>query len=314
MKVFLAGATGVVGSRLVPLLLEAGHQVVGMARSPSSADHLWQSGATVVVADGLDRAAVIEAVCEHRPEAIVHHMTAIPGSINLRKLDDDFATTNRLRTEGTDNLLAAARAAGVRRVVAQSFGGWTYQPDGGGPRSEDAPLLSNPPQAASRTLAAIRHLETSVPSTDGIDGLALRFGFFYGPGTSMGIGGSVVEAVRKRRLPVIGSGAGIWSFCHIDDAAGATLAALERGAPGLYNVCDDEPARVSEWLPALAAALGAKRPMRVPAWVGRLAAGELGERWMTANAGLSNAKAKRDLDWQPRVPTWRDGFATGLGG
>lgn len=312
MKVFLAGASGVVGTRLVPLLQSAGHEVVGMARSETSAEVLWRSGATVAIADGLDRDAVVRAVCDHRPDAIVHHMTAIPASIDLRRLDDDFAPTNRLRTEGTENLLAAARAAGVRRLVAQSFGGWIYEPSGDQPRGEDAPLLTRPPGAASRTLAGIRRLEEVVTSTDGVDGLALRFGFFYGAGTSMGPGGSVVEAARRRRLPVIGDGRGVWSFCHVEDAAAATLAALEGGAPGVYNVADDEPAPVGEWLPALADALAAKRPMRVPAWVGRLATGEVGVSWMTANAGISNAKARRDLGWEPRYPTWRDGFRTGL--
>lgn len=313
MKVFLAGATGVVGTRLLPLLHGAGHEVVGMARSPGAADLVTAAGATAVVADGLDRDAVVAAVAASHPDVIVHHMTAIPGAINPRKLDDDFAQTNRLRTKGTDNLLAAARAAGVRRIVAQSFGGWVYELGGDRPAAETDPLLADPPPTARRTLDAIRHLERAVTGTDGVDGIALRFGFFYGPATSMGTGGSVVAEARKRRLPVIGSGTGVWSFCHVDDAAGATLAALERGAPGVYNVCDDEPARVVDWLPVLAAAVDAPRPMRVPTWIGRMAAGEVAVRWMTRNAGLSNGKAKRELGWQPRFPTWRDAFRTGIG-
>jgi 2-alkyl-3-oxoalkanoate reductase len=309
MKVFLAGATGALGKRLVPQLVGAGHEVVGMTRSPDKADVLRAAGAEPVVADGLDRDAVTAAVLRAEPEVVVHQLTALSGEADLRRFDRSFALTNRLRTEGLDLLLAAAQSVGARRFVAQSFAGWPYARTGGPVKTEDDPLDPDPPAAMGETLAAIRHLESAVTGADGLDGLALRYGGFYGPGTSVSKDGVVAEAIRRRRFPIVGGGEGVWSFVHIDDAASATLAAIERGAPGVYNVVDDEPAPVAEWLPVLAASVGAKPPRRVPVWLARLLVGEAGVSMMTQVRGASNAKAKRELGWQPSVPTWREGFA-----
>jgi nucleoside-diphosphate-sugar epimerase len=245
---------------------------------------------------------------------IVHEATSLSGmGSNPRRFDKDFALTNRLRTEGTDHLLAAARESGVRRIVAQSYAGWPHAREGGPIKKEDDPLDPNPPKGARRSHAAIRHLEAAVTGAAGVEGVVLRYGGFYGPGTSLAPDGVHADAVRKGRFPIIGSGAGVWSFVHIDDAASATAAAVTRGAPGIYNVGDDEPAPVSEWLPYLAKLLGAKPPRRLPTWLGRLAAGELGVVMMTSVRGASNAKAKRELGWEPRYPSWRQGFAEALG-
>jgi nucleoside-diphosphate-sugar epimerase len=313
MKVFVAGASGAAGKRLVPALVEGGHSVVGMTRSAEKADLLRALGAEPVVADGLDRDAVTEAVAAARPDAVIHQLTALTRLKSFRRFDRDFALTNRLRTEGLDHLLAAARAAGARRFVAQSYGNWSYEPTGDGPKAEEDPLDPSPPRNQTETLAAIRHLEEAVTGAGGIDGLALRYGNFYGPGTSLALDGDLVELVRKRRLPIVGDGGGVWSFVHVDDVATATVAALERGAPGIYNVADDEPAPVAEWLPELARAVGAKPPRRVPVWIGRIAAGEVGVSMMTRIRGASNARAKRELGWAPRYASWREGFRTGLG-
>jgi nucleoside-diphosphate-sugar epimerase len=306
MRVFLAGATGALGSRLVPLLAAAGHTVVGTTRHPGKADRLRFLGAEPAVLDPLDPAAVTAAVEAAAPDVLVHELTALAGLGNLRKFSEGFAETDRLRTEGTDVLLAAGRAAGVRRVVAQSFGGWPYARTGGPAKTETDPLDPTPAPGAAAALAAIRHLETAVTGYG--EGLALRYGGFYGPGTSLGPGGVIVDMVRQRKFPVVGDGGGVWSFCHIDDAASATVAAVERGAPGLYNVCDDEPAPVREWLPVLAAALGARPPRHVPAWLARPLVGDQGMVMMTTARGMSNAKARRELDWTPAYPSWRDGF------
>ena len=313
MRIFVAGATGAVGSRLVPLLVLSGHEVIGTTRSPERAERLRGLGAEPAVVDVLDREATVRAVERARPDAIVHQATALSDmGASLRNFDREFAGTNRLRTAGTDNLLAAARAAGVRRMVAQSYAGWPAAPVGGPVKTEDDPLDPDLPKKMRQTLAAIRHVEAAVTGADGIEGLALRYGGFYGPGTSLSADGSATEVVRKRRFPIVGSGAGVWSFAHIDDVATATLAAVERGAPGVYNVVDDEPAAVSEWLPYLADALGAKPPMHVPEWLGRLLGGEVTVHMMTRIRGASNAKAKRELGWAPRWATWRDGFVNGL--
>ena len=248
-----------------------------------------------------------------RPDAIVHQLTAIPANLNLRRFDREFALTNRLRTEGTDNLLAAARAAGVRRVVAQSFAGWTYERAGGSVKTEDDPLDPDPPPAFRRTLDAIRYLEAALQAAEGIKTIALRYGWFYGPGTSLGRGGALLHAIRRRQMPIVGSGTGIWSFIHIADAAAATVAALQRGAPGIYNVADDEPAPVCEWLPFLANAIGAPPPRRVPSWLGRILIGHHGIVLMNETRGCSNKKAKSALDWRPRYASWRTGFIDGLG-
>jgi 2-alkyl-3-oxoalkanoate reductase len=312
MKVLVAGASGAIGRRLLPLLVEAGHSVVGMTRTPDKTALLESLGAQAVVADALDRDAVIAAVQTARPEVIVHELTAIPKRLNLGKLDREFALTNRLRTEGTDNLLAAARAAGVRRFVAQSYGAWPYARQGSAVKTEDDPLDQNPPAALRETLAAIRHLEAAVLGAGWVESLILRYAAFYGPGTSLGEGGTVLDDIRHRRYAIVGDGRGVWSFIHIDDAASATLAAVERGAPGIYNIADDDPAPVSEWLPALAAAIGASPPRHLPKFIARLAVGEHGVVMMTEIRGQSNAKAKRELAWQPKWPSWREGFRNGL--
>ena len=307
MRIFLAGATGALGSRLVPQLVAAGHSVVGTTRHTDRADRLRAAGAEPAVLDPLDAPAVAAAVAAAAPDVLVHQLTAQAGLRNLRAFERGFAATNRLRTEGTDILLAAGRAAGVRRVVAQSFGGWPYARVGGPVKAEDAPLDPSPAPEAATTLAAIRHLEAAVTGYG--EGLALRYGGFYGPGTSLGPGGGMlVELVRRRRFPMVGSGAAVWSFCHVDDAAAATVAAVERGAPGVYNVGDDDPAPIRAWLPVLAAALGAPPPRRVPAWLARPLLGRQGMVLMTTARGMANDKAKRELGWTPGHPSWRDGF------
>lgn len=315
MKVFVAGATGALGKALIPQLVARGHDAVGMARTEEKAALVRGLGAEAVLADGLDPESVGRAVGELEPDVIVHQLTALAGSLDMRHIERSFALTNRLRTEGTDHLLTAGRAAGVRRFVAQSFAGWPFARTGGPVKSEDDPLDPDPPKDLRTTLDAIRHLERAVSGADWTEGLVLRYGGFYGPGTSVGVSpeGEQVEMVRKRRFPVVGGGSGVWSLIHIEDAAAATAAAVERGAPGIYNVVDDEPAPVSEWLPALADAVGARPPMRVPRWLGRLVAGEAATVMMTESRGASNAKAKRELGWQPRYASWRQGFAEGLG-
>jgi 2-alkyl-3-oxoalkanoate reductase len=313
MRIFVAGATGALGRRLVPLLVASGHQVTAMTRTAGKAAGLRAAGAEPVVADALDREAVAGAVATARPEVVVHQLTDLAATTNLRRFDAGFAATNRLRTEGTDHLLAAARAAGARRFVAQSFAGWPFARIGGPVKTEDDPLDPDPPAELRRTLDAIRHLEAAVLGTEGIEGVVLRYGGFYGPGTSAGAGGYMLDDLRRRRFPVVGAGSGVWSFIHIDDAAAATAAAVERGAPGIYQVVDDDPAPVSDWLPALAAAAGAKPPRRVPAWLARLVGGEHAVVLMTEVRGASNAKARRELGWTPAYRSWRQGFRTGLG-
>jgi nucleoside-diphosphate-sugar epimerase len=316
MKIFVAGATGALGKRLVPLLVANGHEVTGLTRSETRVAGLWNAGATPVVADALDPDALAGAISKSEPDVIVHQLTALAGSLDFRHFEREFALTNRLRTEGTDNLLSAGRALGVRRFVAQSFAGWPFARVGGPVKTEEDPLDTSPPDAIRTTLEAIRHLERAVTSAAWTEGLVLRYGGFYGPGTSMGLEpeGEHVQAIRRRRFPVVGDGGGVWSFIHVDDAARATLAAVERGAPGIYQVVDDEPAPVSVWLPIAADTLGAKPPRRMPRWLGRLVGGELVTVMMTELRGASNAKAKRELDWQPRWASWREGFASGLTG
>jgi nucleoside-diphosphate-sugar epimerase len=310
MRVFLAGGSGAIGRRLVPMLVEAGHEVTATTRSAAKEDALRRAGAKPVALDVLDRDAVMRAVTAARPEVVIHQVTALSGMSDLRKFDEEFRQTNELRTRGADNLVAAARECGARRFVAQSFGGWPYAREGGPVKSEDDPLDPDPPQQARRTLDAIRHLERVTTGTPGIDGIALRYGFLYGPGTSLDPAGKhpQIEAIRNRRFPIIGRGQGIWSFVHVDDAASAALAAVDRGRPGVYNIVDDHPAPVAEWLPYLAELLGAKPPRHAPAWVGRLVVGEHGVAWMTEIRGASNEKAKRELGWQPLHPDWREGF------
>ena len=314
MKVFVAGATGALGSKLVPRLVAGGHDVVGMTRSERKAGIIQQMGATPAIADGLDAEAVGRAVGEAEPEVIVHELTALSGSLDLRKFEQSFALTNRLRTEGTDHLLAAARAVGAKRFIAQSYAAWTYERTGGPVKTEDDPLDPDPVPATRTTLDAIRYLEAAVTGAEWVEGLVLRYGGFYGPGTSMSLNpeGEHVEMIRKRKFPLVGESSGIWSLIQIDDAAAATAAAVEGGAPGIYNVVDDQPAAAADWLPGLAEAVGAKRPMRVPRGLGRIMAGEAAVTMMTETRGASNAKAKSELGWAPKYPTWRDGFTHGL--
>jgi nucleoside-diphosphate-sugar epimerase len=306
MRVFVAGATGALGTRLVPQLVEHGHHVIGTCRSPEKAQKLTGQGVEGVVLDLLDPSAVREAVVAARPDAIVHQATALAGATDTKHFDRSFAPTNRLRTEGTDALLAAASEARVGRFVAQSFAGWPYAREGGPVKTEEDPLDPNPVPAMHETLEAIRHLEAAVVDAGG---LALRYGGLYGS-----LHDVQPELVRKRQFPIVGDGDGVFSFVHLDDAASATVLALERGDPGVYNVVDNDPAPVREWLPALAAAIGAKPPRHVPVWLAHLLAGEVGVVMMTQVRGASNAKAKRELGWTLRYPSWREGFETAYRG
>jgi nucleoside-diphosphate-sugar epimerase len=310
MKVLVAGATGALGKQLVPRLVANGHEVVGMTRSESKRQAIIGLGATPAIADALDAEQVARAVAEADPEVLVHQLTALSGTLDMRHFDRTFAETNRLRTEGTDHLLAAGRAVEVRRFVAQSYAGWPFARTGGRVKTEDDPLDPTPPEAMRQTHDAIRYLEDAVTGADWTEGVVLRYGGFYGPGTSLGPeGGELVELIRKRRFPVVGDGGGVWSFIHIEDAAEATVAATENGRRGIYNIVDDDPAPVAEWLPAAASAVGARAPRHVPLWLGRMLAGEAAAVMMTEVRGASNSKPKRELGWQPRHPSWRDGFA-----
>ena len=307
MRVFVAGGGGVIGKRLLPQLIARGHEVVATSRNPEKADALRALGAEPLVMDGLDATSVGNAVARAEPEAIAHQMTALAGVADLKHFDEAFAVTNELRTAGTDHLLAAAEAVGVRRFVAQSYTGWPNARTGGAVKTEDDPLDPQPPGEQAKSLAAIRYLERAVLGAP-LDGIVLRYGSFYGPHVL----DQIVDLVRKRRLPLVGAGGGVWSWIQIDDAAAATVAALEGGPAGVYNVVDDEPAPVSEWLPYLAECVGAKPPRRVPAWLARFAVGEVGISIMTEIRGASNAKAKAQLGWEPRWRSWRDGFRHAL--
>jgi 2-alkyl-3-oxoalkanoate reductase len=317
MKVFVAGATGAIGRVLVPQLVAGGHEVVGMTKTASKQDGLRALGARPVLADALDPDEVAQAVASAEPEVIVHQLTALSEPTSVREMRHPersfaFTMTNRLRTEGTDHLLAAGRAVGARRFVAQSFGGFRFARTGGPVQTEADPL---DPDLHAPGLAAILHLERAVTTIEWGEGLVLRYGAFYGPGTGISSAPNAVMAspIRKRRFPIVGDGGGVWSFVHIEDAAAATAIAVERGQPGIYNIVDDDPAPVRELLPALASALGAKPPRRVPRWLARLVAGEAATVTMTEVRGASNEKAKRELGWQLRYPSWRQGFAQGLG-
>jgi 2-alkyl-3-oxoalkanoate reductase len=320
MKVFVAGATGALGRQLVPQLVARGHEVVGMTKSASKRDLVRSLGARPVVADALDPDAVAPAVASAEPEVIVHQLTALTGPMSMRdarRPDRSLAAimTNRLRTEATDHLLAAGRAVGARRFVAQSIAAFRFAGTGGPVQTEAEPLDPNPPAGLQTGLEAILYLEQAVTTIEWGAGLALRYGGFYGPGTGISLASDAVIAapVRKRRFPIVGDGGGVWSHVHIEDAAAATAIAVERGQPGIYNVVDDEPAPVREWLPVLASALDAKPPRRIPRWLGRLLAGEAATAMMTEAKGASNEKAKRELGWKPRYASWRQGFAQGLG-
>jgi 2-alkyl-3-oxoalkanoate reductase len=300
MRVFIAGASGAIGTRLVPQLVDRGHEVIGSSRSPEKAEHIRSLGAEPVALDLLDRAAVRRVVLDAAPDAIVHQATALADLNFSRNFDRTFAETNGLRTEGTDALLAAASEAGVDRFVAQSFASYRTAREGGWVKTEDDPLDPAPPAKARESNAAMRHVEEAVTKAGGI---ALRYGIFYGAAND-----GLVEPVRKRQYPIIGDGAGVASWIHLDDAAAATVLAVEHDGPGIFNIVDDEPAPVREWLPALADALGAGPPRRFPRWLARLFAGEVAVVMGTEARGASNAKAKRELGWQPRHPSWREGF------
>jgi 2-alkyl-3-oxoalkanoate reductase len=305
MRVFVAGASGAIGRPLVPRLIAAGHDVTGTTRSEASAEELRAAGATPAVVDALDAESLREAVERAAPEVVVHELTALPERFNPRKRGL-YDATNRIRREGTRNLLDASRAAGARRLVCQSIA-FAYAP-ATEPKvmDEEAPLNLDAPPPFSEGMRVIAEMERAVLDAE-LEGLVLRYGWFYGPGTYYGEGGSMAADVRKRRFPVVGSGSGLFSFIHTDDAAEATVAAVERGAPGVYNVVDDEPAALRDWVPAYAEALGAPPPRRVPVWLARLVAGKMASS-MNAQPGASNAKAKRELGWEPRWSSWREGF------
>jgi nucleoside-diphosphate-sugar epimerase len=319
MKIMLAGASGAMGRALVPLLVRAGHDVVGMVQRPRSVEVVHALGAEPRTVDALDAEAVLRCFRETRPQVVIHQLTAIPAALDMRHFDRDFALTNLLRTEGTRNLLAAAVDVGATHFLTQSFAGWTYgrSRNGNKPvptkpgtklKTEEDPLDPDPPAKLRSTLDAQKTLERAVLSESRITGTVLRYGPFYGPHTSIAKDGSVVQAVRRRKLPVVGEGAGVWSFVHIEDAASATAAAVESGRGGVYNVVDDEPAPVSEWLSFLAHCAHAQPPRQVSAWMARLLIGEHAVAMMNEIRGVSNAKIKRELGWTPRWPTWRDGF------
>ena len=309
MRVFVTGATGALGRYLVPGLVAAGHEVNATTRTPGKVAQLRQAGAEPVVVDGLDREGVIAAVKSAAPEVIVHEMTALAGLRSLRNPDKTFAATNELRTRGTDNLLAAAGQAGTRRVIAQGYAGAGPDRRSGPLKTEEDPPDWRPIRSAVQGPAAIAYVEKTVPA-EAPEGLVLRYGGFYGPGAS----DFLLEMLRKRQVPVIGGGTGVWSFIEITDAAAATIAAVEHGAPGLYNIVDDDPAPVAEWLPYLAKVAGAKPPLRLPAWLGRLLAGEFVVSQMTTSRGFSNEKARKELSWEPRYASWREGFRAWVSG
>ena len=310
MRVFVAGASGAIGRPLVRKLSAAGHDVTGMTRSEARAEEVRSAGAGAAIVDVYDPDALEAAMSEAAPEVVVHQLTALPERMNFR--DKDLYTgTNRVRTEGTRNLIRGARAAGAGRFVSQSIA-FAYRPDGGPVKIEEDPLFDDAPGPFSSGVEALHEMEGLVLESDRLDGLVLRYGFFYGPGTHYGADGTVTQDVRKRRMPVVGAGTGVFSFIHVDDAADATVAAVERGSPGIYNIVDDEPAPLREWVPALAAAAGAKPPRRVPAWLAKLVAGRQAADFAVELRGASNEKAKRELGWQPAHPSWREGFAESL--
>lgn len=312
MRVLVAGATSGIGRSLVPKLIAAGHEVTGMVRSEAGATAVRAQGAAVVLADALDAAAVKSAVAGAAPEVVINQVTALKGGIDFKNFERSFEQTNRLRTRGTDNLLAASRAAGVRRFLAQSYAGWNLARGGSATKTEEVPLDRAPVPATRSTMDAIQYLESAVTADRSLEGVVLRYATFYGPTGTIGRGGEVVELIRRRRLPLIGDGAGVWSFVHYDDAADATVKAVGTGAPGIYQIADDEPAEVAVWLPELARILGAKPPRRLPVWLARAVVGEAGVSAFTKVRGVDNRKAKAALDWQPTYASWREGFRHGL--
>ncbi|HEY1689243.1 MAG TPA: NAD(P)-dependent oxidoreductase [Solirubrobacteraceae bacterium] len=316
MRIFLAGATGAIGRRLTPLLIQAGHQVSAMTRSPEKLASLQAQGAEPVLADALSREQLQAALLEASPEAVIDLLTALPPNLDTRRLKRELAVTDRLRSDGTKDLVAAARRAGATRVIAESVA-FAYMQLSQYPgretlRTEQDPLDHEAAGHFKRSVEALQSLEQEVRSADGVEGIVLRYGYLYGPGTAFSTQGALVAELRRRRLPLVGSGSGVWSFLHVDDAAAATLAALQ-GPPGVYNIVDDDPAPVSEWLPALADAVGAPTPRRIPTALARVIGGSYTVRAMTATDGASNARAKQELRWSPQIASWRQGFRTVLG-
>ena len=314
MRVFVAGSTGVVGRNLLPLLVESGHEVIALTRSFEKAERLESTGVNAVVADAFDKEGLTKAITKANPEVIVHELTALDqGVADFKKFDEAFTLTNRLRTDVTDTMLNAARLAGAHRIIVQSFCGWPFAREGGPVKSEEDRLDPHPTGSFRKTLAAIQYLEETMNKTIDREALVLRYGFFYGPGTAIARDGPIVELVKKRQFPIVGDGGGIWSFIHVQDVARATAAAVSNGPPGIYNIVDDEPAPVSVWLPFLAEAVEARSPRKVPVWLARFILGDGGVSMMTQIRGCSNAKAKRELNWQPIYPSWRRGFVEALG-
>jgi nucleoside-diphosphate-sugar epimerase len=311
MRVFVAGASGAIGRSLVPKLVAAGHEGTGMTRSEARAANLRAAGARAEVVDVFDTDALRVAIADASPEVVIHELTALPDRLDFRR-KDAYAATNRVRTDGTRILIDAARAVGARRFVCQSIA-FAYRPEGVGLKTEDDPLLDDSPGPFGGGVRALREMEGLVLGSESLEGLVLRYGFFYGPGTYYGVDGSATQDVRRRRMPVVGRGTGVFSFVHVDDAADATVAAVERGAPGVYNIADDDPAPMSEWVPAFARAAGAKQPRRVPVWLAKLVAGKEAAGFALDLRGVSNEKAKRELGWQPAHPSWRSGFADSSG-
>jgi nucleoside-diphosphate-sugar epimerase len=310
MRVFVAGASGVIGRALVPALVAAGHEVTGMTRREERRAAIEAAGATGVVCDCFDAERLTASVTEARPEVVVHELTALPAKLDVRA-KGVYDANNRIRTEGTRNLVAAAQTAGARRMVAQSIC-FTYAPVGGPVKSEEDPVMEGAPGEYGRAVAATMELERRVLGAEGIEGLVLRYGFFYGPGSSYAADGHQASEVRRRRFPIVGRGEGVFSFIHVDDAAAATVAACERGEPGVYNVCDDDPAPLRDWLPVYARAVGAKRPLRVPKLIARILGGQGAVALATTLRGASNEKAKHALGWELRHPSWRQGFERAL--
>jgi nucleoside-diphosphate-sugar epimerase len=308
MKVFVAGASGAIGRPLARQLLAAGHEVTGMTRREENAAAIRAAGAKAVVCDVFDPAALERAVAEAAPEAVIHELTSLPPRLDPKAKDDPLGPTNRLRSEGTRNLIAAAKAAGARRLIAESVA-FFYVPEGDWVKTENAPAFAEAPGPFGEAGRALADLERQVTETEGLEGFVLRYGWLYGPGTYYDRDGSQTDDFHKRRMPIVGKGTGTFSFVHVEDAASATVAAVERGEPGIYNVVDDDPAPMSEWAPVFANAVGAKKPRRVPAWLARLIAGSAAVGMATDQRGASNAKAKQELGWQPRYASWRQGFA-----
>lgn len=311
MKIFIAGATGVIGRQLLPRLTEAGHEVTAITRSQGRVEQIRAYGANPIVCDVFEREKLKQAVATAKPEVVIHQLTSLPQRIDPRRIKQALAQTNKLRTEGTQILMDAAKSAGVRRFMAQSVS-FLYAPAGPSPATEDERLYKDAPSAFAPIVHAVDELEHTVLNSSGIEGIILRYGHFYGPGTAYAADGTVAEDVRRRRMPLIGGGGGVFSFVHVEDAAAATVLALNHGRSGIYNIVDDDPAPIGEWLPVYADLLDAPRPMRLPKLIGRLGAGRFGVYFMMEQRGASNKKAKQELGWQPAYSSWRDGFYSEL--